>query len=338
VALAGALWLAACAGSDAPEPPSPAPPPGEPVGSEGPAEPAPPAPADGEQEIALTLSREAVFDLVVALPPAAAAMDDPPPDTHLFHDPDTGLVVSLERRGGGELWGELDLEQLAGRAAAAQGADGPGEILAGRLGDAPAVQIDFRAGGAATSTCVAWRNGSLYLLGLTDPSGGDGVSELLRLLAAATTFTSEVRAAPPPGPDPWAELGVKLPAARGLSSRVEGVGGRVTDVAAGFVTVFAGFPVDESPYVGLDGMALSGRLESEGCSVAAADVGTIAGRVARRARCVLGSGGPRPEYALLHVVAADRYEWVVSVVGASDDWAAAEAYAARLLGPDAVLP
>ncbi|GEM_PF-3197801 len=333
-----ALAVAVLVGCGAPEPgsevapaPTVAPTPPEPPS------PSSPASTDGDQEVALALREEVAFDLVLALPPSAEELPDAPPETRLFHDPDTGLVLSIERRGEGALWGDVDLRALARRAAKTQGAGGDGEVSDTRLGEAAAVQIDFRAGGAATSTCVAHRNGSLYLFGVTDPGGGEGVGDLLRLLSAAARFTSKVQEAPEPGPDPWAELGVKLPAARGLASSVHGTGGRVTDVVEGWVTVLAGFPRGESPYAGLEGTALHGRLESEGCSVVRADAVGLAALPARRVRCVLGAGSARPEYALLHVVAAPRYEWVVSVVSGTEDWPAAEAYATKLFAA-AVLP
>jgi hypothetical protein len=37
-------------------------------------------------------------------------------------------------------------------------------------------------------------------------------------------------------------------------------------------------------------------------------------------------------------VAADRFEWVVSVVSGDPDWDVAQAYASSLFGPDATLP
>ena len=304
-----------------------------------PIEPPPPPEAtpEGDVEVALTLQQVAAFDLMLALPPAAEPMDDPPTDTLLFLDPETGWVLSIERRGGGVL-PPLDLEAVAGRAAKAQGATSELVLHPGELGDSPTVQVDFKADAAATSTAVAWRNGSLYLFGITDPGGGEGVPELLRLLSAAASFTSERKATPEPGPDPLAPLGVVLPATRGLAISVDGRSAQITDVAAGFVTVLAGFPTAESPYAGLRGLALSAQLESEGCSVVGSRELEVAGRSARQARCVLGATGPRPEYALLHVVAADRFEWVVSVVSGDPDWDVAQAYASSLFGPDATLP
>ena len=286
---------------------------------------------DLDQEVALELRQEAVFDVLVALPPRAEALDDPPPHTRLWLDPDTGWALSMERRGEGALHPAVDVAAVAVRAAERQGGGTP-ELLEGRMGDVPSVQADFQAGAQRTSTCVAWRNGSVYLLGITDPAGGEGVSELLRLLCPALTFTTPVQAAPRRD-EPFAGTGILVPRAVGLAvaAREDGPGATITDVALGFVTVLAGFPLEDSPYRGLDGIALTGRLESEGCSVQRADTVELAGRSARRARCVLGVGGPRREYALLHVVESDRAEWVVSVVTAEQDWAAAEEYAGGLL-------
>jgi hypothetical protein len=292
--------------------------------------------AQGDQEVALELRQEPMFDLLLALPPGAEDLSSPLPDTRLFTDPDTGLLLSLERRGDGDLHPAPSLDKVALRAAKRQGAAGEVEVIPTRMGDVEAIQVDFRAAEARTSTCVAWRNGSLYLLGVSDPSGGEGVSELSRLLCAAVEFTSLEQPLPVES-DPLAALDVSIPAARGLAVSVREDGATITDVAEGFVTVLAGFAVLESPYRGLEGMALGGRLESEGCTVVGSGPARIARRPARRARCVLGVGGPRPEFALLHVVLGDRSEWVVSVVSADEDWGAAEAYAARLLD-DASLP